>query len=430
LNGEWTEPTDIIYTGEGGYTVRNALDVSSDGIIYALYRDTAQHRFSSAPAEAAQIAANWSQPVDFLVSYYLDLLVDRNDVIHIVESSSPGGGLDEENLENHPCAFCGDLIYRRSTDRGKSWEDAINLSELPFSGTDRPDIWQGKSGRIYVSWDEGVDWYAGRGRLMDVRVVYSEDEGETWSSPVILDGGNIPDKKPVQIAVGEMPDESLLAVWRYGSSDRNIYFQISSDLGKTWTKPEAIPGILARHYNETPLDDYELIVDLTGVAHLFFSGTEAITGDDPTSLYEIEFRQNQWMLPRLIARGEEASWPEWPKADVGPQNDIHLTWFMREDWYVTTAGSAPKLQVYYAYRSPSLPDRPIVAFAPTATLAPTQTSVPVFEPTITPFPTVAPFDQITYAKATRDMYATQTLLGTLLACVGLCGAVFVIRRLT
>ncbi|MBZ0276963.1 MAG: hypothetical protein K8I60_12505, partial [Anaerolineae bacterium] len=35
LGGDWTPANDVIFTGLGGYTVRNALAVGNDGTLYA-----------------------------------------------------------------------------------------------------------------------------------------------------------------------------------------------------------------------------------------------------------------------------------------------------------------------------------------------------------------------------------------------------------
>lgn len=431
LNGEWSEPVDAIYTGEGGLTVRNALGVTNYGILFAAYRDGTDHRISSAPADAAVNAGNWNVPTGIGSGYYLDMLIDNNDVIHIVSSTGMVPDLSQTssvNLEQLPCAFCGDLLYRRSTDNGMTWSSPHNLTETERSGADRMDIWQGKSSRIYIDWDEGLDWYVGRGTALDVRLMYSEDEGQTWSEPVILDGGGLANSRPIQIAATELDGEGLLAVWRYATDDdRRIYYQISDDLGHTWTHPEPIPGILARELNETPLDDYELVTDIAGVAHFFGAGVSDVTPQANTSLFHIEFRQGQWWHPSRVFEGTELTWPEWPKAAIGPQNEIHLAWFNRIDWYNSNMRES-QLQVYYALRSGTLPDRQPAGFIPTATPGPTEVVLPEFQATATPFPTVAPMDANLSVRVNQDRYATETLLGALFVSMVFCGSVFVIQR--
>src|SRR5262249_23037637 len=124
-------------------------------------------------------------------------------------------------------------------------------------------------------------------------------------------------------------DGSLLAVWRYNTdADRNIYYQLSNDVGKTWTAPKAIPGIVAQLTNDAILDDYNMITDKIGAVHLFAVGQPDLASTGNAALYDVVYRQGVWVTPQRVFYSNEMR-PEWPKAVVGPQNDIHLTWFIR-----------------------------------------------------------------------------------------------------
>ncbi|MBI5670698.1 MAG: exo-alpha-sialidase [Chloroflexi bacterium] len=431
-DGTWTGSNDVVYTGEGGYTVRNALAVTSDGILHAVFRAGTSHLSASAPARAAQQANLWRPPVHLNNNgYYLDLTKDRNDILHFVYSGGVGAlnrGEKVAQAESSACALCNDLFYRRSTDGGQSWSAEIPLSFEPDSGSDRMDIFEGSSGRLYVVWDEGNDWYKGSGSPRDVRVVYSDDAGLTWSDPIILDGEGRPDLHPIQIAAAEMLDGSLIAVWRYASdADRNIYYQISDDLGQSWTKPEAVPGIVARAINDTPLDDYELLVDRQGTVSLFAAGQPSLGRNTNAALYQVQYREGLWLPPQRIFYSPEAR-PEWPKVALGPQNDIHLTFFtrgIREGQTEYTSATA-NLKVYYTYLPGIFPAR-VVAFRPTPTPLPTATPIQNFEPTATPFVLQAPIDR-PVVPTTTDVYAAQTLLGGMFAAGLACAAVLVIYR--
>jgi hypothetical protein len=250
--------------------------------------------------------------------------------------------------------------------------------------------YEGPSGRIYIDWDEGYDWYVGRGNARDVRMIYSEDNGVTWSEPIVF-AGESQTHKPIQIASAELLNGVLLVVWRYNSHASRIYYQISEDVGQTWSQPQPVPGLKARDLNDTPLDDYELITDNLGVGHLFVVGRAETDSDTtPPSLFHVEFRQGQWRRPVMVYRGDSANMPEWPKADIGPQNDIHLTWFIRHDSLQSSGPSTSRLQVYYSYRKPTQPLQPTLAFEPTTTPYPTSTPDYAPAPTLTPFPTAQP----------------------------------------
>lgn len=418
----WTDLRDIVYMNIAGFTVRNSLAVSSEGTLGALYRNGTEHYFAKAYAPIADSAANWSPPTQVSTfAYYGDLIVDTDDVWHAAYGEHLGDvTLQNTNPEFEPCFQCSDVLYRRSTDEGRSWSLPVNVSNSPY-GSDKIDIWQGESGRLYINWDEGYDGFQSRGASMDVRFAYSEDNGATWSEPSILDGGNISDKRPIQLAMTELDDgESLLAVWRYnGNIDANVYYQLSDDVGATWTQPQAIPGIFARDLADTPFDDYELLSDKQGIVHLFLSGR--IDLSSATTIYHLEYRQNQWRPANLIYQNPPNVLSEWPRAAVGIGNELHLTWFTRNR---NRGGQVdlPELAVHYTYRTGNLSNPPTPGFQPTLTPIPTEIRVQNFEPTVTPFPTVLPIDEAN-TSTTSDLYAIETLLAAAFVALIFCGVV-------
>ncbi len=431
-DGEWSKPNDVIYTGSGGYTIRNAIAITTDGMLHAIFRANVKHETSNAPIAGAINAANWSTPQEIdTIGYYVSMTADSNDVLHIAYNSRLdnliplGGGNPEAGI----CTYCEDLYYRRSTDGGKTWSDPVGISTLPDTGSDRMDIFQGQSGRLYIDWDEGHDWYVGKGNPKDVRIVYSDDEGLTWSKPIILDGGNDPNKRPIQIAVTEMRDKEMMAVWRYSNDlDRGIYYQISQDNGVTWTDPKAIDGIVARSVvNETGLDDYDLITDKLGVVHLFAVGQPDLLSKANPTLYHVAFQQGLWTQPFPIAYSQDY-WPEWPKASIGIHNDIHLVWFSRgikENAPIKSYTDI--LKVYYSHLPGGFSVEATPTFRPTATILPTPTVFQHFDPTVTPLPTLDNYKPI-YSTATKDNNAALTVVGGVFAAGLFCLVVVVLIR--
>jgi hypothetical protein len=436
--GSWSPPSDVIYTGDGGYTVRNALAVTSDGILHAAFRGVTNHFVSSAPVHGATSAENWS-PQNQVggVGYYLDMIAGRDDTLHLVLSDRPefpGGGTGEQGssdvfAEGAKCFLCFDLFYRRSTDGGQTWTDFVPISLEADTGSDRPQIQQGASGRLYITWDEGLDWYSGRGQATDVRMVYSDDQGLTWSKPIIFDGGALADRKPIQGALTELRDGSLMMVWRYSTNaDRHIFFQLSSNVGQTWTEPAPIPGIFARDSNATGLDHYNLITDRLGIVHLFAVGQTNLELKRNDQLYDVTYvpSSNYWVEPQRIYYSADER-PEWPEAVVGASNDIHLVWFNRG----IVPGSSCNtciLKVYYSYLPGNMVPEPTRAFRPTQTPLPTATVFQNIEPTTTPFPTLEGVAS-TLIVNTQDNYAAQTLLGGMFMSALFCGAVVLFIRL-
>jgi hypothetical protein len=386
-----------------------------------------------APAMAADNAINWSEPIPLALGYYNGLLADHNDVFHAVSSGgplagSPGSYTLSQNLESNFCSFCADVIYRRSVD-GRNWTVPANLTNS-HKGADKVEIWESQSQRIYINWDSGFDWYVGRGAPEDVRLIYSDDGGETWSDPVIISDADNQFQNPMQGQFTELGDGSLLAVWRFSTGpDQSIYSQLSNDAGLTWTEPEAIPGVLARDTNETPLDDYELVTDKLGNAHLF--AVVNTTYAERSSLVEIEFRQGQWRPEQIVYEASPERVPEWPQAKIGPQNDIHLTWFVRVRSVQTPPAVKPgdvPLEVYYAHRSGTMPEQPTQAFSPTQTPLPTIAIAAPLEPTATPYPTVVPGGDANVAPTTSDIYASRTVLLAVAVSALFCAGVAIAYR--
>jgi hypothetical protein len=433
LDGVWTPINNVLYAGAGGFTIRNAMAVTSDGTLHLAFRQAIYHAFSSVYGRTASNAQDWSPPVAIdTTGYYVNMIADDNDVLHLVTSERlerRTGEPIQVHAELNPCALCHNLFYRRSTDAGQSWSEPYPISLGETTGSDRMDIFEGQNGRLYIDWDEGYDWYIGRGYAQDVRIVYSDDAGLTWSDPIILDGGNLVDRKPIQIAATELRDRSLLAVWRYSTdADRNIYYQVSSDTGETWTAPQAIPGIVAQGINDSSLDDYNLVIDKIGAVHLFAVGQPDLESKENASLYDVVYRQGVWTPAQRIYFNDRMR-PEWPKAVLGPQNDIHLVWFARgtHDEFGRRIPNTDILKVYYSHLPGIFPLEATQAFNPTRTPYPTATAFQNLEPTPTPFPTIEVVDTNVSVR-TEDQYASQTLAGGIFAATAFCAGIFLFIR--
>jgi hypothetical protein len=433
-DGTWSTPIDAIYTGDGGYTIRNNIASTSDGMLHIAYRGGVQHYVSNAPIVGALNPQNWSSGNQVGPSgYYLDLLAGSDDTLHLVLSNLqyvPDAKVNarvDRYAEGAKCFLCYDLFYRRSIDGGKTWSDSVPISLEPASGSDRPKIKQGFSGRLYISWDEGKDWYTGGGDPEDVRLVYSDDQGLTWSKPIIFKGGS-PDTKPIQLSFTELRDGSWMVVWRpSNASDRSIYYQLSSDIGKTWTDPKPIPGIVARSANSTTLDRYELLTDHLGIVHLFAIGDTDIKSITNEKLYDITYvpSSNYWVEPQRIYFNTDSR-PEWPEAVIGPSNDIHLVWFDRKVIPGSDCNTCD-LKVYYSYLPGNMGAEPTRAFKPTSTPLPTATVFVNYVPTPTPLPTLQGVEP-TVAVTTVDNYAAQTFLSGMFISALFCGGVVLLLR--
>lgn len=432
--GTWSTPLDAVYTGDGGFTIRNAVAVTSDGELHVAYRGGVNHYLANAPVVAATNAANWESGIRLGTDgYYLDMIADRDDTLQLVvseRSNIPNTDQAAEVFaEGAKCFLCFDLFAMRSLDGGETWSDQIPLSLEVYSGSDRPEIQQGSSGRLYITWDEGLDWYVSAGAPQDVRMVYSDDQGKTWSKPIIFRGEGEADRLPIMIAMTEMRDGSLMVVWRYATDlDRNIYYQISDDVGETWSEPAPVPGILTRSVTASTLDHYQLVTDRLGTVHLFAVGQTDSPGERKDALYDITYvpSSEYWVQPQRIYYSADER-PEWPEAIVGSANDIHLVWYNRGVIPGSDCNTCI-LKVYYSHLAGNMAVEPTRQFRPTITPLPTATVFVNIEPSSTPVPTVQGVVE-NLTVSTTDNYVSQSLLGGMLVSALFCAGVVIFIRL-
>ena len=205
------------------------------------------------------------------------------------------------------------VFVSASADGGATWDDPVVVQHTTTAFLDKPAVtvdtrddspWQG---RVYVSWmaqsgngqsllvshsaDEGASfsqpaqiasqaanngsipvvgpggavhlfWFHGEGRQASIRMVRSDDGGETWSAPVEV----------ARISLAEVPylrtgsilpavavdgrDGTLYVVWQDGRHTGafipQILLSVSTDGGATWSEPELVSDGPLNAPNFTP----------------------------------------------------------------------------------------------------------------------------------------------------------------------------------
>jgi hypothetical protein len=380
--GAWSATNDILYTGRGGYTVRNSVAVGRDGRLYVLVRMGVQIYITSAPQEASWSARSWTPPLRLsnIIGYYTALAVDGANTLHAFWSEAAQPNDDDT------CPNCSDLFYRRSSDGGATWSEPQNLSHTP-SGENRPQVVVDERNRIHAVWDQGVDWYAGAGKPEVGVYRRSDDGGLTWSNPVNFTAGG----RPVQqTSLAVDTQGNPLVVFRDAESDR-VYFQSSPDGGDSWSPVGEIPGVRARDLNDNNLDTYALAVDGAGRAHLLLNGfpiDRATVNPNPWLLH-LTWDGNRWSAPDAVMSNE--LFPEWPQLVISEGNQLHAVWFTRRSIDRFSSEDGAWYQVWYSTLVVDAPTRPPPpTFTPLPSSPPTviQTTLTA-EPTATSLPAVA-----------------------------------------
>jgi len=385
----WSAPVDIVAAlhDAGSYATRPSLEPLPDGTLALTYRDRMSIYFTSASSEAltARTLERPHRLSTFQSAYFSQIISDADGTLHLFHT---------ENVPEYPdCPVCFHLFHRRSTDDGALWSSLLDIS-LASAGAAKPQVVVDAEGNLHVVWEAGAG--GDLGQLSDpTSVMYarSSDGGQTWSSPIAFVGSGEQQKN---IAIGVDGSGQLVVAWLSLPEDR-IYYQISSDQGRSWSMPQPIPGVWAGWsiYNAR-LDDYDIATDQEGDMHLTFVGR---TAEDQTSLdvVEISWDGSSWLEPMVVAR-YEGSVPEWPRMAIGEDGSIHLTWFVRDEEHIWISDEG-QYEVWYARWPASEPGMTGVPSAqetatiePIAGIAPalTETPTPIATPTIPVFST---FDQ-------------------------------------
>jgi hypothetical protein len=258
---------------------------------------------------ATRINGNWNT--------YMSSIATHEDSVYVV--------YDDVGLGAEDCATCADIFFRRSTDRGRTWSEPVDL--LPTAGgSSRAQLEVDRSGTVYVAWDEGWDRYTGRGKPSEGVFMSSGDGGSTWSDPLRI---SYPANENAQLAVGASGTGRVVLVWRT-TSDKypGIYYMTSTDWGTTWAAPATIPDIIARPWTN-PYDVYDLAADSAGDIHLIVDGFRSTGGErlPRYGVYHLVWDGSAWSSPMSVYEGE--GYPEYPHIVIDVVDDVHATWFVR-----------------------------------------------------------------------------------------------------
>ncbi|MCZ7547417.1 MAG: exo-alpha-sialidase [Anaerolineae bacterium] len=447
-NGDdgWGDASDVLAARDFGYTVRNGVTVTPDGMVHVVYRNWVEIFYARAPLDAASSPQMWTRPrliSGMEAAYYADIASDSQGVLHAVWSAQASTTI--EYGANLDCLACSDVYYRRSEDGGKSWSAPIDLSRSAW-GSVKPRVRAYDDGTVYVTWEEGFDWYVSSGDVKGVGVIISNDGGVTWGDPVHF-GRPVYNPSAIRLAFGEearwfgddAPQEIALSKDGAGNLviayrrvvdatrsllDRRLYYQVSRDGGGTWSAPDVIEGAVSRSSQDTGLDSFDMVTDSAGNLHLAFvgAGNEDETG---TSVFHVVWDGDSWGEPERVYYSEDYS--EWPRLAIDSGDGLHLVWHVRPANQVfSLSGSAGDIDVWYAAR-PGGPLRE-ATLAPTPTPSPTVTLAPTATRNATPYPTPPPAAPGFSGRSTVDEAATQIVLVAVLPVLALVVIVMLLRR--
>jgi hypothetical protein len=199
-------------------------------------------------------------------------------------------------------AFRGPIWFNRSTNDGVSWEKPREIYDPGQNDqTIANQIVVRSNGTLVNLFAEFNGENTNRLKAWSVRVLLSNDAGDTWSAPITVDrlqtiGIMDPDVTDPEVQedvrTGDIiPDVAvnptngnLYAVWQDASlsdfENDSIAFSQSSDGGRTWSKPVKV--------NKTPTDD----PDITAGDQQAFTASVDVAADDTVAVTYYDFRNN------------------------------------------------------------------------------------------------------------------------------------------
>jgi hypothetical protein len=158
-----------------------------------------------------------------------------------------------------PLPLDGTLLFARTTDFASSWSAPITVDAAPPNGLDL-------SGQVLVLRDGSLLAVFARLEILDdgtyvnrLLTSHSPDLGRTWPAPHVVasesiqpfsdpeTGQPLSNQDMSYFSAATAPDGTLYVAWDRDTSARSgtVEFVSSSDDGRTWTGPRAIPGINA-----------------------------------------------------------------------------------------------------------------------------------------------------------------------------------------
>ena len=356
----WSWPVDVLVSPRGSAAWYPDLAVTPDGTLHAVWNSAGapgELMYSHAPACCADDPRNWSPPVS-LGMPVLDapaLAADDQGRLHAAFASSE----------------TGNIVYRRSDDGGATWPVWVNILGEMYQADEYaiyPRLAVDARGRVHIVWTV-LPW---PGRL--VMYARSDDGGDTWSEPQVIDSvyyghyasaATGPGWGPILIDVETFGEDEVHLMWDGAPTvERNHVW--SSDGGETWSGPNLLfpetTGVGRSGWND-------MVIDSTGTLHVVSLGGplyDTWPGGDPSR-------------STLIAQGRETEGAELMRIALSLGNQLHVVWHDKGTgqpypvWYV--AGEMVEVPAVTAQPWPTVMPTPALAAAPTVVPSPITESV-------------------------------------------------------
>ncbi len=165
------------------------------------------------------------------------LISDNEGRIYYLHLSDP------ENRGHASDKLVDRIVIQRSDDEGKTWTKGVGIGHNPPKQQDKHcAAINPKTGELIVTWTE-FDKYGSHSPYDHSRILFSKssDHGDTWTKPISineLEGDCLDNDNTTEGAVPAIDNNgNIYVAWAYHNK---IYFDKSSDGGKTWLDKDII----------------------------------------------------------------------------------------------------------------------------------------------------------------------------------------------
>ncbi len=263
----------LILRSPTGKTDQESVILDSEGNFLAVWSggQSGETYFSSAPADQADGASNWFDPVHLPLAG----IASANPVV----VSSPDGAISVAYAA--PINENRGIYFTKSLDSGKTWTDPVKVFDAVNNGcemVDQADLAATASGTLHLTWRCNTL----PGGIGPLSLWYSKltDDGMTWKSAVTLTERSIEWSK-----IASTGGTDLHLIWKETSNGQTgLWEMVSHDDGETWGNPA---NITTSNPDQGPV---ALTTDPAGQIYL----VQALTGGTNLSIQYWKWDGKSW----------------------------------------------------------------------------------------------------------------------------------------
>ncbi len=240
----WSDPVAIVTDPADSYNPSIVCDRT--GGVYVAFYDSRDSDLEIYFIKSIDYGTTWEQEVRLTNSAgdskYPSIAVDSLGYLHMVFFDNRTGNFE--------------VYYKRSIDRGVTWEQEINLSQTPNSISRFTSVATDPLGGVHVVWEDSL--------FGNLEVLYrrSLDYGSTWDTTIKISNTPSVSDEPIVFADDSFKIHVIWGDYPDYPSTEEIYYIGSRDRGNTWENMQRLT------FSAGHKDAHSHVVDLYGNIHI------------------------------------------------------------------------------------------------------------------------------------------------------------------